>query len=237
MKLKRKISQSELEKLSKEVQDLYTKVGDEFVLDLDDTAFETLKAEKASLKKELDDYKAEEEERIRKAEERAKKKAEEAYEKAKGDKDVEAIEKSWTEKYAKLENDYNALQEKHNEYVTKSLVESAVGTMANEISMYPNLISPHIRNRLGVDLTGDNPKLVVLDENGQRSALTIDELKKSFIDNKEFSAIIKATTANGGAKAGANSQSGTQTGERKRLGEMSDLELAQMAKAKYGSDE
>ena len=49
MKLKRKISQSELEKLSKEVQDLYTKVGDEFVLDLDDTAFETLKAEKASL--------------------------------------------------------------------------------------------------------------------------------------------------------------------------------------------
>lgn len=237
MKLKRKISQSELEQLTKEVQELYTKVGDEFVLDLDDTAFETLKAEKASLKKELDDYKAEEEERIRKAEERAKKKAEEAYEKAKGDKDVEAIEKSWTDKYSKLETEFKGLQEKHNGYVTKSLVDSAVTSMANEISTHPNLISPHIRSRLGVDLTGDSPKLVVLDENGQRSALTVDELKKSFVDNKEFSAIIKATSANGGAKAGASSPSGTPTGETKRLGEMSDLELAQIAKAKYGSDE
>lgn len=237
MKLKRKISQNELEQLTKEVQELYTKVGDEFVLDLDDTAFETLKAEKASLKKELDDYKAEEEERIRKAEERAKKKAEEAYEKAKGDKDVEAIEKSWTEKYSKLETQFKDLEEKHNGYVTKSLVDSAVTSMANEISTHPNLISPHIRSRLGVDLTGDSPKLVVLDENGQRSALTVDELKKSFVDNKEFSAIIKATSANGGAKAGASRPSGTPTSETKRLGEMSDLELAQIAKAKYSSDE
>ncbi len=235
--IKRKISQSELDQLTKELQELYTKVGDEFVLNLDDTAFETLKTEKASLKKELDDYKAQEEERIRKAEERAKKKAQEEYEKAKGDKDVEAIEKSWKDKYSKLETEFKGLQEKHNGYVTKSLVETAVTAMANEISTHPALISPHIRSRLGVDLTGDNPKLIVLDEHGQRSALTVDELKKSFVDNKEFSAIIKATSANGGAKAGASSPSGTPTSETKRLGEMSDLELAQIAKAKYGSDE
>ncbi len=237
MKLKRKISQSELEQLTKEVQELYTKVGDEFVLNLDDTAFETLKAEKKSAEEKLAKYEQEEEERIRKAEERAKKKAQEEYEKAKGDKDVEAIEKSWTDKYSKLETEFKGLQEKHNGYVTKSLVETAVTAMANEISTHPSLISPHIRSRLGVDLTGDSPKLVVLDENGQRSALTVDELKKSFVDNKEFSAIIKATSANGGAKAGASSPSGTPTSETKRLGEMSDLELAQMAKAKYGSDE
>lgn len=237
MKLKRKISQSELEQLTKEVQELYTKVGDEFVLNLDDTAFETLKAEKKSAEEKLAKYEQEEEERIRKAEERAKKKAQEEYEKAKGDKDVEAIEKSWTDKYSKLETEFKGLQEKHNGYVTKSLVETAVTAMANEISTHPSLISPHIRSRLGVDLTGDSPKLVVLDENGQRSALTVDELKKSFVDNKEFSAIIKATSANGGAKAGASSPSGTPTSETKRLGEMSDLELAQIAKAKYGSDE
>lgn len=237
MKLKRKISQSELEQLTKELQELYTKVGDEFVLNLDDTAFETLKAEKKSAEEKLAKYEQEEEERIRKAEERAKKKAQEEYEKAKGDKDVEAIEKSWTDKYSKLETEFKGLQEKHNGYVIKSLVETAVTAMANEISTHPSLISPHIRSRLGVDLTGDSSKLVVLDENGQRSALTVDELKKSFVDNKEFSAIIKATSANGGAKAGASSPSGTPTSETKRLGEMSDLELAQMAKAKYGSDE
>lgn len=237
MKLKRKISQSELDQLSKELQELYTKVGDEFVLDLDDTAFEELKTEKATLKKELDDYKAEEAERIRKAEERAEKRAKELYDKAKGDKDVDAIEKSWTEKYEKLEKQFNDLGEKHNTYVTKSLVDNAVTAMANEISTHPTLISPHIRSRLTVDLSGDTPKLVVLDENGQRSALTVDELKKSFVDNKEFGAIIKATSANGGAKAGG-SPSGTQTGEKtKRLGEMSDLELAELAKAKFGLEE
>ncbi len=101
MKLKRKISQSELDQLSKDLQELYTKVGDEFILNLDDTAFEALKTEKANLKQELDDYKAQEAERIRKAEERAKKKAEEEYNNAKTDKDVEAVEKSWSEKYSK----------------------------------------------------------------------------------------------------------------------------------------
>ena len=39
MKLKRKISQSELEQLTKEVQELYTKVGDEFVLNLNTINF------------------------------------------------------------------------------------------------------------------------------------------------------------------------------------------------------
>lgn len=238
MKLKRKITESEFNALDENKKSLYVKDGENYIVDIDDTAFETLKEEKANLKKELDNYKAEEEERIRKAEERAEKKALEAYEKAKGDKDVEAIEKSWTDKYGKLESEFKDLQEKHNGYVTKSLVDSAVTAMANEISTHPNLITPHIRSRLGVDLSGDSPKLVVLDENGQRSALTVDELKKSFIDNKEFSAIIKATSANGGAKAGASSPSGTPTGEKiKRLGEMTDLELAQIAKANVNSEE
>lgn len=238
MSLKRKITESEFNALDENKKSLYVKDGESYTLDIDDTAFETLKAEKANLKKELDNYKAEEAERIRKAEERAEKKAQEEYKKSKDNKDVEAIEKSWKEKCDKIEEQLNALQEKHNGYVTKSLVDSTVTAMANEISTHPNLISPHIRSRLDVDLTGDSPKLIVLDEKGQRSALTVDELKKSFIDNKEFSAIIKATSANGGAKAGAGSPSGTPTGEKtKRLGEMTDEELVQLAKAEYCSDE
>lgn len=237
MKLKRKISQSELDQVSKELQELYTKVGDEFILNLDDTAFEALKTEKANLKQELDDYKAQEAERIRKAEERAKKKAEEEYSKAKTDKDVEAIEKSWTEKYNKLEELHKSLETKHSDYVTKTLIDGVVNTMANEISTHPTLISPHIRSRLSVDMTGDAPKVVVLDAQGQRSALTVDELKKSFVDNKDFSAIIKATSANGGAKAGG-SPSGTQTGDKPtRLSDMSDQELANLAKGKYSTEE
>lgn len=235
MKLKRKISKAEFDALDEVKQSLYLQKGEDYILDIDDTAFTELKAEKASIQKELDDYKAQEEERIKKAEERARKKAQEEYEKAKNDKDVEAIEKSWTEKYEKLKGEKEELDVKHTNYVKKSLIETAVSAMANEISTSPLLLTPHIRSRLDVDFTGAEPKLIVLDDNGGRSALTIDELKKSFIDNKEFSAIIKATSANGGAKAGII-VSGTQEDKDKpnKLGSLSDQQLAQWAKSALG---
>ena len=74
----------------------------------------------------------------------------------------------------------------------------------------------------------------MLGDNGERSALTLDELKKSFVDNKDFSAIIKATSANGGAKAG-RFVSGTQDEEKPgQLGQLSHQELAEYASFKYG---
>lgn len=230
MKLKRKITQTELDQLSKELQELYTKVGDEFVLNLEDTAFEAIKAEKKKAEEELAKYKEEEAERIKRAEERARKKAEEEYAKAKTDKDVEAVEKSWQEKYDKLDSEKKAIEAKHTDYVKKALIETAVAKIANEISTSPKLIEPHIRAMLDVDFTGESPKLFVT-ENGQRSAKTLDELKQAFIDNKDFSAIIKQSSASGGANAG-NFMSGTQdeNGKPKRFGELSDHELAQLVK-------
>lgn len=237
MKLKRKIIKSEFDALNAEIQKLYTQSGDDYLLDIEDTAFDELKKEKAELKKELEEYKAEEDERIRKAEERARKKAEEEYNKAKTDKDVDAIEKSWSDKYDKLKAEKDQLETKHTDYVKKALIETAVAKMASEISTSPTLISPHIRSRLDVDFSGEEPKLIVLDTKGQRSAETVEELQKSFVDNKDFSAIIKVTSASGGAKAGS-SASGTHDQEKtKRLGELSDAELAEIAKARYNTEQ
>lgn len=230
MKLKRKITKAEFEALSDAQKTLYVADNEDYVLDIEDSAFENLKNEKKAIQDKLAKYEAEEEERIRKAEERAKKKAQEEYEKAKGDKDVEAIEKSWGDKYNKLESEFNDLKTKHSDYITKSLLDDVVNKMSNEISTAPALIAPHIRSRLSVDFTSDSPKVVVLDDNGQRSALTVDELKKSFIDNKDFGAIIKAHTANGGANSSKFTTDGGAKGQVK-LNEMSDEELA----AHYGS--
>lgn len=230
MKLKRKITKTEYEALSEVEKKLYISDNDDYVLDIDDTAFENLKNEKKEIQEKLAKYEAEEEERIRRAEERAEKKAREEYEKAKGDKDVEAIEKSWGDKYSKLETEFNELKVKHSDYITKSLLDEVVNKMSNEISTSPTLIAPHIRSRLSVDFTGDTPKVVVLDDKGQRSALTIDELQKSFIDNKDFGAIIKAHTANGGANSSKFTTNGGANGQVK-LSDMSDEELA----VHYGS--
>lgn len=238
MKLKRKITKSEFDTLDEHIKSVYEQSGDDYVLSVEDTAFDELKKEKAELKRELDDYKAQEEERIRRAEERARKKAEEMYVKAKTDKDVEAIERSWSEKYETLQAEKKELETKHTNYVKQALIETAVSKMASEISTSPTLISPHIRSRLDVDFSGEQPRLIVLDGNGQRSAQTIEELQKSFVDNKDFSAIIKVTSASGGAKAGGF-VSGTQNenGKQKRLGELTDKELAQLAKAQFTQEQ
>lgn len=235
MTLKRKITESEFNALDENKKSLYVKDGESYIVDIEDTAFEKLKAEKKAAEEKLAKYEQEEEERIRKAEERAEKKAKEEYEKAKGDKDVEAVEKSWSDKYEKLQNEKNESDKKYQEYVKKSLIDNAVTTMANKISTSPTLLAPHIRSRLDVDLSTDTPKIIVLDENGQRSALTLAELEKAFVDNKEFGAIIKATTANGGAKSGnIVNPNGGANGEVS-FNKMSDQDLANYYKAKFNN--
>lgn len=230
MKFKRKISKQEFEQLTEQQQMLYVADGDNYVINIEDTAFETLKTEKKALQDQLDEFKAKEEEKIRQAEQRAEQRAKEKYETAKSNKDVEAIEQSWQEKYTKLENEKKQVDEKYVAYVKKSLIDNEVSRMSNEISTAPTLISPHIRSRLDVDLTGEQPKLIVLDTNGQRSALTIEELQKSFIDNKDFSAIIKVTSASGGANRSKFTTDSGAKGEVK-LNDMTDEQLAQF----YGS--
>ncbi|WEM33661.1 head scaffolding protein [Pseudomonas phage PSA-KC1] len=65
---------------------------------------------------------------------------------------------------------------------------------------------PHIKSRLMADFEGDTPVTRVLDKDGKPSALTIDELANEFVANKDFSAIITASKASGGA--GKPSQNG-----------------------------
>jgi len=237
MKLKRKITKAEFEALSEVQQGLYVADNDDYVLDIEDSAFENLKSEKKAIQDKLAKYEAEEEERIRKAEERAKKKALEEYEKAKDDKDIEAIEKSWQEKYDKLNAEKTASDERYSNYVKKALIDTEVMRMANEISTAPALLAPHIRSRLDVDFTGEQPKLIVLDNNGMRSANTVAELQKSFIDNKDFNAIIKITTANGGANSGKFTETPHNSGAsgEVKLSNLTDEQLAQRYKASSDS--
>lgn len=232
MKFKRKLTKAEFEKLTEVQQQLYIADGDNYILNIEDTAFENLKIEKANLKKELDEYKEKEVERIAAAEERVRKKAEDDYKKAKSDKDIETVEKSWSDKYSKLETQFNDLTLKHNDYVKSSLINAEVNRIANEISTVPDVILPHIKSRLDVDLTGEQAKLFVLDKQGQRSALTVDELSKEFIDNPSFSAIIKASSANSGASNRPFDFSGAknENGKPRRAGELSNEELGRIAR-------
>lgn len=85
-------------------------------------------------------------------------------------------------------------------FLSKSLVDNVVTQIANEISTSPALIAPHIRARIQANLDGESgPVTVFLDKNGQPSALTVDQFKKEFVDNKDFASIIRGSKASGGA--------------------------------------
>lgn len=200
MKLKRKINKEEFDKLSDELKSFYSEKDGSYNLALDgsdDKQEPDYKKANAELLEQLNKFKAEEQQRIKAAEERAIKAAEEKYNKAKQNNDIEALEKSWAEKYAKMEQ-LNAENEKrYTDYVVKSLVDGTSEKIANEISTTPSLIKMLLKTRLGVDMSGENPTLFVKDENGQRSATTLDELKNELVANKEYSSIMKAPVPNG----------------------------------------
>jgi hypothetical protein len=62
----------------------------------------------------------------------------------------------------------------------------------------------------------------VKDENGKPSALSLDELKREFLDNQEYSTIIKTKAGSGGG-ATPSSGGGATT---KKLSEMTPTEEA-----------
>lgn len=198
--MKKKINKAEFDKLSPELQALYKAVEGttDYSLQLEDDNSDELTSKLADLEVK---FKEANEKLI--AIEAEKAKAKEArdkanFEKAKAEGDVEKILASAQEKYNKLEADKDAIIEKLKGTLNRELVNNVAQNMANEISTAPSVILPHILSRLSVDFDGDNIKTRVLDKDGNASALSLKDLSKEFVENKDFSAIIKGSTPTGG---------------------------------------
>lgn len=229
MALKRKLDKETYEKLSDEMKKLYTEKDGDYTIALEDSgdddtaalrrAFEREKQEKKELKatlKELTD-KLEEKDGID-----AKKRG-----------DIETLEKAWKEKADKIQKDYEARLSQKDAYISSTILDSAARSVVSDITTSPTILMPHVKSRLSVDLSGDEPTVRVLDAKGAVSAMSVDDLKKEFVANKDFSSIITASKASGGAsKASGESQGGafkTQNSS-KPLAAMSPTELAAMLK-------
>lgn len=89
-------------------------------------------------------------------------------------------------------------------------VGAAAGSMAAEIAIQgsANVLLPHIERRLTVEIRDGKAVTKVLDKDGRPSAMTIDELKKEFITDKQFAPIIQGTKASGTGYRGGDWQSG-----------------------------
>jgi len=200
MAVKRKLSKAAFEKLSESLQSLYMEKSGEYFLDVegdgDGDALKRAKDREKEARKaaevERDRLRAERDELKRAADD----KKDDALRKA---GDVDALEKSWQEKYTALETKLSSERDTY-----KNKFESAqIDSISNEIgalSTKPKWLARDARERLQMDYDSEgNASIRVLGADGKPSAMTVDELKEEFLTNKEYSDIIIASKASGGA--------------------------------------
>lgn len=114
--------------------------------------------------------------------------------------DVDALTKTHEAETGKLKT-----------FAEKTLKDAVAMTLATKISTTPKLLAKEIATRIGVDMTGDEPKTVFLGADGKPNAeLTIEKLQQEFVANPEYKSIIIASKASGGGapKPTTNSNGG-----------------------------
>lgn len=141
--------------------------------------------------------------------------------------DVQALEASWQKKVDDEKAARAADTKERDDEIERLLVTNTANSLAGEISTIPELFAESvIAKRLKVEVGADKRRFVrVLDDAGQPTAKTLDELKQELLANEKYAAIIIAGKGSGG---GANkTPSGGGTAEKKYL-DYSDTELSEM---------
>jgi len=241
MALKRKIDKETFDALPKDVQKVYTKEGEDYLLDLEgmDDVDELRRAkdrEAENAKQLRKDIKAAKD-RVKELEDAA---AEGDPAKANDIKKLDAAHKAELKKIADESAEREAALA--TKLATKdaqtkaSMINAAASALANKISTAPAIFADTIAKRLSVDLEGDEPKLVILNKDGKPSAMTMEQLSKELVANKDYASIIVASKASGsGAPRNGlppKPPSGTsESSEQGDLSKMTPKALAEHLKA------
>ena len=233
MALKKKLTKAEYEKLSEHIKAEYIEDGDGFRLDIDgdeDTgALKRAKDREAQLRRDA-------EAKLREAQEELDRiNGDDARKKG----DIATLEKSWQKKLEDQKSEYEGKVSKLTAHTTKTLVDNVATQIASKISNAPALLLPHIKARLQADFEGDAPVTRILDKDGKVSAMTVEELSAEFVANKDFSAIITASKASGGAGRSSNQNGGgaaNQSDKPADLASMNPAQLAEHIKASKAND-
>lgn len=218
MALKRKLTADEWSKLSKDMQKEYWKDGDDYTLDVetgDDDPGELRRARDRE-KSEASRLRAE----LKKANDRlAAVEAGDDEGEGEGEgeggrespargnrtqtrrrvRDAATIDQTWKDRHETAMATEKEKQDKLRAKIREREIKGTAGILAAEISTMPTLMAKEIAGRLTVEFDDDDePTLVILGKNGKPSDMTLEQLKREFVANKEFSGIIIGTKASGG---------------------------------------
>ncbi|MGC3935967.1 MULTISPECIES: hypothetical protein [Pseudomonas] len=204
-----------LEGVDESIQALYVEKDGKFVLGIEGLPQpEDVSGLKSKVQELLDEKKAEAEKR-KAAEDQARLDREEALRKS---GNVEELEKSWSEKYARREAELTGQLESTNSTLQGQIRDLTVGRTATEIATTlaipgsAKALLPHIERRLSVEQRDGKPTVVVLDAAGKLSAATLDELKAEFTNDPAFGPLIAGSKASGGGAGGAGKGGGAAKG-------------------------
>ena len=164
------------------------------------------------LRKKVDELLAEkkaEQQKRKEAEEQARKEAEEN---ARKNGNIEALEKSWGEKFTARETELLNEKQALEAQVYKLTVGSKATELAAKLAVpgSDSVLLPHISNRLQVETVDGEIKIRVLDLQGKPSALSIEDLEKEFRANEAFKPLIRASNASGSGASGGQGGGATK---------------------------
>lgn len=209
--LKLKIKKSQFDSLDEATQALYKPSGANFVLDVEeDPRIATMNEEISGFQTQVADL-------------TSKVAASEGFIDPKDVPDVSKLQ-------GELDAERTGRAEDASRYqgmIANSMIEAKAGEIASKISKSPKIMSRFIRDSIGVDFEGENPTLRVRGSDGQFDDRSFEDLEKDFLENSDYSDIIIASSAGGGAGGTkSTTPAPTQRSEPKQLSKMHPRELA-----------
>lgn len=234
MALKYKLTKEEFDKLKESHKELYKELNGSYVLDADDPDITNLKAAKdrekeekktalsqvAELKKQLEGM----QDKLNDKDKDIKYKSDE----------LNDFNEKWKVKHA---SDMKLLTDKIDEIqngAKKTLLRNTARALANEISTVPDLLESVIQNKLAVEFHEGEAKVFVMDDDGKKSANSIEDFKKSLVDNPKYSPIIKANNQSGGRTPDKKHSASGQDDPNKMASELTTSEMLARIEAKKG---
>jgi outer membrane murein-binding lipoprotein Lpp len=144
------------------------------------------------------------------AEEEAAKKADEAAQKS---GDVDAINESWQKKYDKLKAETTDQVTGLTDTLRHEKVHAKALELATTLAVKgsADVLMPHIEKRLSMEIKDGRADVIVMDNDGKPSALTVKELGEEIAGNGAFAPLIEASRAAGGGANGNQGGGAAQT--------------------------
>lgn len=227
MALNAKITKEQYDALPEAIKEHYKGDGAGYVLETD-----TVPEDIAPLRNALDRTKEELRQMREAQEERDRQTEQRIRDELRTSGNTTELERRLTQERETLRTQLTADVDRRTQQLSRVLVQDRAAALARELSGDAWLVMlPHIQSRLVADLDSDVPACKVVAPDGQPSTLTVEDLKKEFLNNPAFASIIKGVDSSGGG-AGRN-KGGNATKKPEDYNQQERIDLFHTNRAEY----